>query len=142
MEDFKPYQRADSHVIENAHCIYRVYKIPGLRECEYYDGTGIEKTYDLTETDSEYPPDEDAVPSLLMVGKGKGSRAVIRKNIQHTTAVCPECDVTGVVDPDKKEKFCPECGLILGRGDEVDSDALQITPHLMREPKDSERAYE
>jgi hypothetical protein len=142
MQKFKYYQRADSHEIKNDHCIYRVFKIPGVRECEFYDGTGIVKTYDLTETDSQYPPDEEAVPSLRVVGKGKGSRTVMRKSIDHTTATCPECEVAGIVDPDKKEKFCPDCGLILGRGDEIDSDNLEITPHLMGEPKDSERAYE
>jgi hypothetical protein len=139
MQDFKSYQRADSHVIENSHCLYRVYKIPGLRECELYDGTGIEKTYDLTETDSQYPPDEEAVPALRVVGTGKGSRSVIRKDVEYTTAVCPECDEPGIVDSDKKEKFCPECGLILGRGDEIDSDALEIVSPLSRKPQDSER---
>lgn len=131
--------RADSFVAMNKHCIYRVFEIPGIENSPTYEGSGVEKTFDICEADKfdDYPPDEDAVPVLPRRRRRNELKAsqMMRKDVKEVTAMCPECDVAGVVDEQKKERFCPECGLLLGRGDEIDSSNLDITPHLSRTPK-------
>lgn len=140
---FKFYARADSFRLENAHVLYRVHAVPGLRDSDAYGGTGIKKTYDLADTEKDYPDDEDAAPVLRKIRGPNGVTAssCMSKEVKHATASCPDCGVAGVVEPDKAERFCPQCGLLLGRGDEVPAEehAGQYGPMLSRDPQDAGR---
>jgi len=120
-ENFNTYPRADTHSIVNDHNIYRSYLIPGMRNSKYYGGnvvcgTPIKKTYNLVESDRDYPPDNEAVPSLKSLDNG----SIMSKNITYSTKVCPECDgdIEGRKNPRSGEVSCPECGLLL-RGDKL-----------------------
>lgn len=120
-EDFNSYPRADTFSIENDHNIYDVYVIPGMRRSGYYGGNvisgpRIEKTYNLTESDRDYPPDNEAIPSLKDVDDG----IIMSKNITYSTKMCPECDgeIDGRKNPRSGEVSCPECGMIL-RGNKL-----------------------
>lgn len=111
---FKP---AVSVTMKNNHSIYRAWEIPGLRDSDYYDGTGIKKTYDLSDTDLDFPPDNEAVPSLRTVKAGNGTTYnIMEKTIVRKPVVCPECDIQGV-QGSAGEKYCKECGLVLNQGD-------------------------
>lgn len=121
MKNFK--KPAETVTIRNVHQIYRVWEIPGMRDSRSYEGTGIEKTFDLSPTDQDYPPDEDACPALRSVSVGTGGqKEVMGKEVERKPLICPECEVQGV-ETHTGEKFCSECGLILTQGDVADYDS-------------------
>jgi len=114
--------RADFFIATGDHDLYRTWKIPGYRDSDYYEGTGIEQTYNLAPTDKEYPDDENACPELREVQMGGNvSKKLLRKNVEHRTMVCPECEVEGR-QTKNGEPFCPECGLLLSSTDSKQSD--------------------
>lgn len=113
---FNTLARADTFIVEGDHDLYRVWKIPGRRDSDYYDGSGIKKTYNLANNDRRWPPDEDACPSLMSVKIGNIDKKILRKNVQYLTLYCPECGVEGKSES-SGEKFCPECGLVLSSTD-------------------------
>jgi len=113
--------RADITVVESCHDLYRVWEIPGYRDSDYYDGSGIVKTYNLVDTDLDYPPDENACPVLEKVQVGNATQEINLKNVTHLTITCPECDIEGR-KTHSGESFCPECGLLLSRTDARDVD--------------------
>lgn len=123
--------RADFVSILNNHAIYRVWEIPGYRDSDYYDGTGIVKTYNMDAVDGQdFPNDPHAIPALSKRKVGNMDKTIIDKNIHYETIICPECDddVEGKVGHGG-EKFCPECGLVLGQGDSKPS------PPMVRDEK-------
>lgn len=124
-------QTATITLLDGDHDIYRSWEIPGLRDSDYYDGTGIIKTYNLADTDRRYPPDENAVPSLVRVKSGNIESKIFRKKHETKVLVCPECDAEG-----KKthggENICPECGLILSKTDAKDVDHHEEGVQLSR----------
>jgi hypothetical protein len=114
--------RADFMIATGDHDLYRTWTIPGYRDSDYYDGTGIENTYNLAPTDKEYPDDEDACPVLRRIDVGNNTEKTIqRKKVEHRTMVCPECEVEGRKGH-SGEPFCPECGLLLSSTDSVHAD--------------------
>lgn len=118
---FTTLARADVSFVVSDHDLYRVWEIPGRRESDYYDGTGIKKTYNLVDTDEEYPSDVDACPVLQEVKVGSATQKINGKEIFHKTMVCPECDVEGRKDH-SGEAFCPECGILLSSTDAKEVD--------------------
>jgi hypothetical protein len=60
-----------------------------------------------------YPDDENAVPILTMTEDGD---QIMDKEIEHEPLVCPDCHTEGRRDFDG-EPICPDCGLILHKGD-------------------------
>jgi len=123
MRNYNRLPPATYHTVNNKHYIYRAWEIPGRRDSDYYDGTGIKQTYNLEVTDLDLPPNENAVPSLRekKIG-GNSTQKVMGKEVEYGHLRCDECDVAGVSDGG--EKFCPECGLLLGRGDKHPTDAV------------------
>lgn len=113
---FNSKPRADITVVEGDHDIYREWEIPGYRDSDYYDGSGVVETYNLAPTERDYPPNEDACPELATVKVGNVKQDILRKNVDHLTIRCPECDVDGRKS-ESGESFCPECGLLLSRTD-------------------------
>jgi len=113
---FTSLARADVSFVVSDHDLYRVWKIPGRRESDYYDGTGIKKTYNLVDTNRDYPPDVDACPVLMEVKVGNGIQKINDKETFHKTMVCPECGIEGR-EGHSGEAFCPECGLLLSSTD-------------------------
>jgi len=118
---FNSLPRADVSVARSCHDLYRVWQVPGRRDSDYYDGTGIEKTYNLIEVDREYPTDVNACPVLQKVTVGSATYEIINKEIDHRTIVCPQCDIEGKKTESGKA-FCPECGLLLSSTDAKDVD--------------------
>jgi hypothetical protein len=107
--------------VKNNHYIYRAWNIPGLRDSDYYDGSGIKQTYNLEITGRDLPPNENAVPSLREKRVGPNcTKKVMGKKAEHGFLTCDECDTVGVSE--NGENFCPECGLLLGRGDKTPTD--------------------
>jgi hypothetical protein len=93
--------------------------------------TGVEKTYDLTPLDDDYPEDENAVPALKLIESRGQTRNVMSKEIDLGIIQCQECEDVDCVQEDG-DKFCPECGLMVG-SDESD---------LKRDPKAANRYNE
>ena len=115
--DFDRLPRADITELKNEHSIYRVYKIAGLRRSKYYSGSGIEKTYNMESAEADFPDDPEAVPDFAEVEVGNGySKRIIRKSVNHKTLTCPRCGTEGR-QTSSGQKFCPDCGLLLGRAD-------------------------
>jgi len=118
---FNTLPRADELFVEGDHDLYRVWQIPGRRDSDYYDGSGVKETFNLAPTDLEYPPNENACPVLAKVKVGNTKYEILRKNINHKTVFCPECSVEGK-RTHSGEKFCPECGLLLSKTDSKNVD--------------------
>lgn len=114
--------RADVMTVEPDHGIYRKWEIPGRRDSDYYDGSGVVKTYNMSDVEGQrLPDDEEAVPSLATVRVGNVQQKIIRKNVEHKTMVCPECEHEPEgVKTHTGEPFCPDCGLILSKSDARD----------------------
>lgn len=114
--NFSKLPRADVYTIKNTHQIYRKYRIPGVRRSKYYQASGVDETYNLSPTDKEMPTETEAIPALRTVKIGNGhTKDLMRKEVNHKTQTCPDCDTSGRVIEKTGERFCPDCGMLLGR---------------------------
>lgn len=117
MTDFNSLARADVVRLENTHELYRTFEVPGLRDSERYEGTGIEETHNLAFSDKSLPTDQEAVPSLHRIRVGDTRiLELMDKEVEYHTLKCPECDLSGRVT-ESALRVCPQCGLVLTRGD-------------------------
>ena len=129
--NFNVYPRADSISLENDHDIYRVWEIPSRRDSDYYDGSGIVKTYNMAAVDDkDFPDDEDACPSLNKIKVGTIDKSIMRKNVSSSTTTCPDCEIDARKNPRSGETFCPECGLVFDDQPlEYDANAAERYPN-------------
>lgn len=118
---FSKRRRSDRMTAKSNHQLYRVYEIPGLRESHVYEGSGVEGTYNLRETDLDYPKNENAVPVLIDGERVSGE--VMNKTVECSTATCESCGSPGYID-ERGLPVCRNCGLVLVGEDERPQERL------------------